>query len=55
MRNEITPGTSALFVMTGSAVPDKIHEAFAGEHPEPISSDLSEEQDCALRAAFADE
>ncbi len=55
VRSEITPGTSALFVMTANAVQDKIRGAFSGQHAELISSNLSEEQDAALRAAFSDE
>jgi len=54
VRSEITPGTSALFVMTGNAVQDKIHDAVKGEHAHLISSNLSEEQDRALQAAFGD-
>src|SRR6476659_10392708 len=32
VRNEITPGTSGLFVMTSDAVLDKVKEAFADDH-----------------------
>src|SRR5215212_3218021 len=31
MRETITPGTSALFVMTSDAVLDKVHDAFEGQ------------------------
>jgi uncharacterized membrane protein len=54
VRSEITPGTSALFAMTGNAVLDKVRGAFAGQHPELVSTNLSMEQDKALRAAFSD-
>ncbi len=55
VRSEITPGTSALFVLTANAVQDKVRAAFTGQHAELISSNLTEEQDKALRAAFSDE
>jgi len=55
VRDEVTPGTSALFLMTGNAVVDKVREAFADrEHAKLIFTNLSEEQDQALRNAFAD-
>ncbi|HEU5266285.1 MAG TPA: DUF1269 domain-containing protein [Jatrophihabitans sp.] len=55
VRAEVTPGTSALFVMTANAVKDKVRGAFQGQHAELISSNLSEEQDKALREAFAED
>jgi uncharacterized membrane protein len=55
IRDQITPGTSALFVMTSEAVVDKIHAAFAGHQPgELIFTNLSGEQEAALREVFAD-
>ena len=33
VRDQITPGTSALFVMTSDAVMDKVHAAFAEPQP----------------------
>ncbi len=55
VRDQITPGTSALFVMTSDAVVDKIHAAFAGHQPgELIFTNLSSEQEAALREVFAD-
>jgi uncharacterized membrane protein len=54
VRSEVTPGTSALFAMTGNAVLDKVHDAFSGQTPELISTNLSDEQDKALRAAFTE-
>jgi uncharacterized membrane protein len=52
-REQITPGTSALFAMTTGAVVDKIRDALAGTHAELIHTNLSDEQENALRAAFA--
>jgi uncharacterized membrane protein len=56
VRDEITPGTSALFVMTSDAVMDKIHDAFAGqEPPELIFTNLNTEQEAALREVFGED
>lgn len=55
VRDQVTPGTSALFVMTSHAVVDRVHEAFAdGPQAQLISTDLSPEQEAALREVFAD-
>lgn len=54
VRDQVTPGTSALFVMTSDAVIDKVHDAFAGSHPELIFTNLSDEQESAIRDVFAD-
>lgn len=53
-RDEITPGTSALFVLSSDAVPDKVREAFSGQRPELLFTNMSEDQEKALRAAFAE-
>ena len=38
VRDQVTPGTSALFAMTSDAVLDKVHDAFGDAHPELIFS-----------------
>ncbi|NUR08807.1 MAG: DUF1269 domain-containing protein [Nocardioidaceae bacterium] len=54
-RSEITPGTSALFVMTSDAVVDKIKGAFSAHEPsELLFTNLSDEQENSLREVFAD-
>ena len=53
-RDQITPGTSALFVMSADAVLEKVAAAFAGQKPELLSTNLSDDQEKALRAAFAE-
>ena len=54
VRDQVTPGTSALFVMTSDGVVDKIKEGFEGmEQGELISTDLDSEQEAALREVFA--
>ena len=56
VRDQVTPGTSALFVLTSEAVVDRIHDAFAGgPHGELIHTDLSAEQEAALREIFGDQ
>lgn len=53
-RESVTPGTSALFVLTSDAVQDKVREAFAGVNAELIFTNLSQDQENALRTAFSD-
>ena len=53
-REEITPGTSALFVLTSDAVRDRVQEAFAGERADLLFTNLSNDQEKTLREAFAD-
>lgn len=53
-REQVTPGTSALFVLTSDAVVDRVREAFTGQRPELLFTNLSTEQENALREAFAD-
>jgi uncharacterized membrane protein len=52
VRAQVTEGTSALFLLTSGAVMDKLQERLKGQHFELISSNLSEEQEAALRASF---
>jgi uncharacterized membrane protein len=55
VRDQVTPGTSALFVMTSAAVVDRVHDAFAeGPKAQLIATDLSPEQEAALREVFAE-
>ncbi len=55
VRSKITPGTSALFVMTSDAVVDKVKEAFAGTEMELIQTNLSNEEEAKLREAFQED
>jgi uncharacterized membrane protein len=53
IRDQITPGTSALFVMTSDAVVDKVKDAFVEHEPDAlIFTNLSNEQEAALREVF---
>jgi uncharacterized membrane protein len=53
-RDQITPGTSALFVLTSDAVVDRVQEAFTGQRAELLFTNLSKDQEDTLRAAFAE-
>lgn len=55
VRSKVTEGTSALFVLADQATVDKVAEAFKGTKMELIQSNLSAEQEAALRAAFGEE
>ena len=54
VRAEVTPGTSALFVMTSGAVVDKVVDEFKHSGATLLSSNLSTEQEGKLREAFAE-
>jgi uncharacterized membrane protein len=54
MRDQITPGTSALFVMSSDAVIDKVHAAFEGQPMQLVQTNLSSDEESKLRDVFAD-
>ena len=54
VRDEVTPGTSALFVMSGHVVPDRVLSEFRGTGAHLVSTNLSSEQEERLREVFAD-
>jgi uncharacterized membrane protein len=54
VRSQVTPGTSALFVLSSDAVMDKVRAAFEGRQPELIQSSLSDEEEAKLREVFAE-
>ena len=54
VRDKVTPGSSALFLLSSDAVIDKVREEFAGVEAELLQTNLSAEQEAALRAVFAD-
>ncbi len=55
VRDQVTEGTSALFLMTTNAVTDKVVEALKAYKFEIIQTNMSTEQEEQLRAAFAAE
>jgi uncharacterized membrane protein len=57
IREQVIPGTSALFVLTQNAVTDRVRERLQSlqGHVEVIQTNLSEEQEARLREAFAED
>jgi uncharacterized membrane protein len=54
VQKNVTPGTSALFVMTSNAVADKVLDQFKSTGASLLSTNLSTEQEERLREAFAE-
>lgn len=54
VRERVTPGTSALFVLSSDAVLDKVQDAFADDRPELVFTNLSDDQERALKEAFGE-
>ena len=55
VRDKVTEGTSALFLLVESATVDKVSEVFKGTKMELIQSNLTKEQEANLRSAFGEE
>jgi uncharacterized membrane protein len=55
VRAKVTPGTSALFLLTSDAVIDKVRDAFEGQQMELVHTNLSNEQEAKLREVFSEE
>jgi uncharacterized membrane protein len=55
VRSEVQPGTSALFVMTSDAVPDRVRDAFAGQHATLLHTNLSPDEEARLRDYFEED
>ena len=55
VREQVTEGTSALFLLTSDAVTDKVREELKGEKFELIASNLTKEQEEELMATFSAE
>jgi uncharacterized membrane protein len=53
-RDKVTPGTSALFLMTEGAVVDRVIPELQALNPELISTNLSAEQEAKLRELFSE-
>jgi uncharacterized membrane protein len=54
-RDRVTPGTSALFLLSSDAVLDRVKAEFPGNEAELISTNLSAEQEAKLREVFEQE
>ncbi len=55
VRDKVTPGTSALFLLTSGAVLDKLSAALKGKKFEIIQTNLTQEQENRLREEFGEE
>lgn len=55
VRDRLTQGSSALFLMTSDAVVDRVKDAFGQEKPDLVFTNLSQEQEEKLREVFAEE
>jgi uncharacterized membrane protein len=55
VRSQVTEGTSALFLLTGSATVDKLQDQLKGQVGTLIKSNLSKEQEDKLNEAFGEE
>jgi uncharacterized membrane protein len=55
VKAKVTPGTSALFLLTQSAVVDRVKPAFEQADAELVSTNLSNEQEQRLREAFGED
>jgi uncharacterized membrane protein len=53
VREKVTEGTSALFVLSSGAVMDKVADAFKGTQMELIQSNLTAEQEAQLSQSFS--
>ena len=54
VRDQVTPGTSALFVLSSDAVIDKVKGAFEGQQAELLHTNLDTDQEAKLREVFAE-
>jgi uncharacterized membrane protein len=55
VRSQVTPGTSALFLLTSDAVLDRVVEVMSHVQFEIIATNLSREEEQKLREAFGQE
>ena len=55
VRQQVTPGTSALFLLSSDAVLDRVKAEFKDSKPQLITTNLSTEQEERLREAFGHE
>ena len=55
VREKVTPGTSALFLLSSDAVMDRVSDRFKDKQAELISTNLTNDQEAKLREAFSEE
>jgi uncharacterized membrane protein len=55
VRKKVTPGTSALFLLSSDAVIDRVSDRFNSADAELISTNLTADQEAKLREAFSED
>jgi len=55
VRKKVTPGTSALFLLSSDAVMDRVTDRFQRTDAELISTNLTADQEAKLREAFSED
>ncbi len=55
VKKSVTPGTSALFVLSSSAVTDRVRQRFIGTQAELIHTNLEPQEEAKLREVFAEQ
>jgi len=55
VQDQVTEGTSALFLLTGQVTVDKLEDQLKGQFGSLIKSNLSKEQEAKLNEAFGEE
>ena len=55
VKQRVTPGTSALFLLTSDAVVDRVKEGMGEFNGDLIASNLSADQEAKLREVFSEE
>jgi uncharacterized membrane protein len=55
VRSQVTEGTSALFLLSSSGVPDRIRQRFIGTDPQLIATNLTGEDEARLREVFGED
>ena len=55
VKQKVTPGTSALFLLTSDVVEDRVKTELSGTRAELIARNLTADQEAKLREVFAEE
>ncbi len=55
VKQRVTPGTSALFLLTSDVVEDRVKAELSGTKAELIASNLTEDQEARLREVFGED
>ena len=55
VKQRVTPGTSALFLLTSDVVEDRVKAELSGTKAELIASNLTEDQEVRLRDVFGED